>query len=316
MSGIDQLIATALHERAGSDVDADALLGAATRRGRARRRRRRGRAVAAVVGLAVVVLGAWQWVPALGPYPSGPPAEAGNPLPTAPGEPGARSAPERVGSDPTLLHFAAPAFTARAVRYAWTSGPGYERLDASTADDGGVTVIIGKDLSDVPEMLVDTIREEPVPGLILVVSASSDQQAREVAAQVDLDRAQRCVVPIGLRARPSKAELSRCTVQFGPYGFESGGLTVTDRAGRSMEVIVTYSTGLRDLTPTHRVGDRPANLSEKGDKLALVGYPAMRVSVSLSPGLDLADAESMLASVEVASSVDRADAWPPPVVER
>jgi hypothetical protein len=150
----DQLeheLAESFHRRADTPVDTAALAAGATRKGRRLRVRTRvAQCVAGVAALAVlagvgtVVANAVQanrprpgLDAATSPGPSGrpspdTPAKAQRPVPALPvvaGAPGAKTAPDKVGTDPNVVHFGLAGATTDADDAVWASLDGLESVD-------------------------------------------------------------------------------------------------------------------------------------------------------------------------------------------
>jgi hypothetical protein len=321
VNGIDELVTASLRERAAAGVDTAALLAAATERGRARRRRRR---FIGIIAAGAVIAGAFTVAarpddPSRSPFVGSGPGRA-VPLPVAKGVPGARAQPGSVGTDPLLIHFDAPGLTNSAYYYTWSSGEGFEQLEA--AYDGLVHVAIGPDMAvlDAVPRQDDgafVVREQPVPGLWLRVSASTHEVAQHAATTIDLDRAQRCVLPFSLWNRPRDTRATMCYVGFGAQVYTQGGVLLRGLGGETMEVQAQYSRGFPDTRQSnHRAGDRPAFLYPGRDEVQLVGHPGLYLSVRIGKaysGFTVADADAVLAEVRLAPDVERIETWPPTV---
>jgi hypothetical protein len=325
MNAIEELVRTSLRERAGAEVDAVALVDASTRRGRAlvrRHRLTRGLAamavVAVVAGLTAVATRAWPYFDL--PFQLAPGTAADTRLPRLPGVPGARHLPARVGTDPTVLHFDAPALVAGSPHHTWSSGAGYEQLETA---NGYVT--IGRDMA-----VLDLVprqggpgyvmREEPADGLWLRIETFSLAAAREMAAAVNLNQSQRCVLPFSVGALPVGVEVVECYVGFIDGRYVHGGLVLRDADDRTMEVQAQYEPRLPgSKTANHRVGGgRDAFLYPGRDEVELLGLPpGLHLSARIGTGyrgFEVADADLVLAGVTVATDVEDMATWPESVV--
>ena len=326
MSAIEELVRASLHERAGAEVDAVALVDATTRRGRARVRRRWvARSLVAVVVVAMtagtVLAVNRSWIGGL-PWRLAPGYDEGMDLPRLPGVPGAREVPGRVGADPTVLHFDAPTLIAGSRHHSWSSGPGYEQLEVALRRGDLAYVTIGPDMAVLDEVPRQggpafVLRETPVAGLWLRVETTNEQVAREVAAAVDLNRSQRCVLPYTLGFLPSGARLTECSVGFIDGRYVQGGVRLAGPDGATMEVQAQYEPRSRSKRANHSAGGRPAYLYPGLDEVELVGYPGLYLSARIGKafiGYEVEDADAVLQAVTVAMDVEDMDTWPDSVV--
>jgi hypothetical protein len=326
VSAIEELVRSSLHERAGGEVDAAALVDATTRRGRARVRRRWvNRSLVAVVVVAVtagtVLMGNRSWTGG-GPWRLAPGVGASADLPRLPGVPGARETPGRVGADPTVLHFDAPTLIAGSRHHSWSSGPGYEQLGVALERGDLAYVTMGPEMAVLDEVEREggpgaVLFERPVGGLWLRVETSTHELAREVAAAVDLDHSQRCVLPFTLGALPSGARLTECSVGFIGGRYVEGGVRLASPAGATMEVQAQYEPRYGAKRANHSAGGRPAYLYPGVDEVELLGYPGLYLSARIGKangGFEVEDADLVLAAVTVATDFDNMDTWPRSVV--
>jgi hypothetical protein len=246
---MDEMIATALRERAeGDDVHVERLLGA-VRAGVKRQRRRRfafGCGAAAAVVTLVGVAGA---VALPGREPgagAGAPAEVELPRPPSAGNVAtAADSPEVLASDPGLFHLDLVGLSGwRWV--AWSATRSFEELTAEASASGGhVNIVAARD----PVWLGDwdiaaatkaavggqpaetaersgshVVRWQPRPGIWAQVQASgSPDIAISVAEKLRLDRVYRCAVPFRL-AGPTVPPTVKCSTDF---VLEDDGVTAT-----------------------------------------------------------------------------------------
>ncbi|SNT65975.1 hypothetical protein SAMN05421812_13015 [Asanoa hainanensis] len=308
MSELDELIRTTLDRQAAGEVDRVSLVSGALARGRVKRRRHRA-LVWGAAALALVV-GAGATVALL---------ERGGGavvLPAA-GAPGAAADPASVGTDPRVVHFAAPAIEAAARFHTWTSTEGYEQLEAEV-DGGLVSVTIGRERAAVEgaqraDGVGVVLRSQPVPGLWLRVQGADDARATRALAAVDLDRAQRVVLPFQLGSRPAGSTPVTAYVGFVDGTYAQGGVILRGTDGARMEVQAQYSRGRTDDSGNHTVGGRPAFLYPGHDEVALRGVPHLEVSVRIGKayqGYEVADADAVLAALTVTDRVERISTWP------
>ena len=321
MPDLDELIRTTLDRHAAGEVDRVRLIEQAVGRGRIHRRRRRTRVWCAAAVAAVVAVGGTVAVESLrggglevGGNPATPDAVA---LPAA-SAPGAAAYPAAVGTDPDLIHFAAPAIEAGARFHTWTSAAGYEQLEASV-DDAMVSVTIGREQAvvDAAERQTDAgvvVRGQPVPGLWLRIQAKDDAYADRVAAAVDLERAQRLILPFRLGQRPPGSQPVTAYLGFIDDTFAQGGVVLRGADGARMEVQAQYARDA-DGRPTgnHTVGGRPAFLYPGQDEVALLGVPHLEVTARIGKayeGYAVSDADAVLAALTVTDQVERIAGWP------
>ncbi|GIF76942.1 hypothetical protein [Asanoa siamensis] len=320
MPELDELLRATLDRHAAGEIDRVTLVARATDRGRAVRRRRRTVLTLTAAAVAVLVAaGGTVVVRAVGDGSAlrpGAVAPAEVTLPDA-GLPGAAIDPAAVGTDPNFVHFAAPAVVAGARHHTWSSTVGYERLEAEI-DGGLVYVTIGRDQAAVDQAdamtnLPAVLRREPVPGLWLRVDARDDAYARRVAATLDLERTQRILLPFQLVERPS--EIESAYVGFIGDRYAQGGVVLRDTQGGRMEVQAQYA---RDADGTHERSNysargRPAYVYPGQDEVALLGVPHLEVTVRIGKayeGFGVADADAVLATLNVTDRVERIDTWP------
>jgi hypothetical protein len=324
--GLEGLVTASLRARAAAPVELSALLATASAQGRVRWRRARtarwatAAAVLAVVGSGLAALPRPTDPPlrfdGIGPYVFG-----DTRLPRAPGVPGALARPDLVGTDPGVLHFDASGLTDRARWHTWTTGPGYEKLEAAIGRNDVVYLTIGRDMSAVDavareESLRTVARQELAGGLWLRLEATDDRLLGEVEQALNLAESQRCVLPYRLPARPRGARVTTCYVGFRDGHYAEGGLILRAGPGRSMEVQAQYVPGFPNRkTANHQCGDRPAFLFPGGQEVeVLLGYAGLYLSARIGGshrGFALADADALLAAVTVASNVERIGTWPP-----
>ncbi|ROO50759.1 hypothetical protein EDC02_5612 [Micromonospora sp. Llam0] len=327
MNDVEELLTDSLRGRAAGDVDAAGLLAGATSRGRVYRRRRRlwtGTAVFAAVLL--VTAGAVTVTGGLGDGSFAPGGASTSELPRVTGEPGASSDPSRVGTDPNMVHFAAPKLTATARHYRWTSGDGYEQLEIGLGEQDLVHASIGRDMALLDEVSTRgdygvVIREEPVPGLQLRVQANRDDRARQVLAALRLDLAQRIMLPFQLGEVPADARAVHASVGFLDGTFVDGGVTLERGATDRMQV---HAERARDDATgsvhgaNHSAGGRPAFRYPDGTEVALLGLPQLLVNARIGQvdrqGFDLADVDLVLGQMNLAADVDSVASWPYPLL--
>lgn len=179
---VEEQLAATLRTRADREVDADALLGGSLVRGRQRQRRHRIGMALAGAGVAGVVTAALAGVPLVmgnggGGTPIGsaeisaspqtgraaqigpdakPPVRGAYPIPALParGVPGAADAPEKVGREPTNIHFTVEELSLPVDTATWAVKPnGVEEMAVSMigADGGPATGRVQIAAGGVPE---------------------------------------------------------------------------------------------------------------------------------------------------------------------
>lgn len=324
MNGVEELLAESLHSRAAGEVDGTALLERARSRGRAYRRRRRflvgaGLATVTAIVVAGISAGIARWP--VGGETFAPGAGVISALPEATGEPGARTGPTRVGADANLVHFDAPELIATARHFDWISGDGYEQLEVGVGEQDLVYAAIGHDMAvlDSVERQNDlgvVIREQPVQGLWLRVQAPDDASARQVIAALDLNRAQRIVLPFQLGSLPDGTRMVRASVGFIDGRYADGGVVLEREGNDRMEVQAQYalvrSGNARQAN--HVVGERQAFLYPGRDEMELLGLPNLDLSARIGKGnyqgFSIQDADLILDSVQVATNVGDISTWP------
>ncbi|GIF68284.1 hypothetical protein Ais01nite_63190 [Asanoa ishikariensis] len=319
MPDLDELIRTTLDRHAAGEVDRDALISRAVGRGRSYRRRRRATLWGAAAVALVVAAGG---TVAISSLRGGAGLEVGGRTPPAVAlpavsAPGAEADPAAVGTDPRLIHFAAPAIEAGARFHNWTSAAGYEQLEAEI-DDALVSVTIGRSQAavDAAERQSDggaVVRSQPVPGLWLRIQAKDPAYAARVAAVVDLDRTQQLVLPFRLGHRPPGSVPVTAYLGFIDRVYAHGGVILRGADGARMEVQAQYSRGRTDRSGNHTVGGRPAFLYPGRDEVALRGVAHLEVSVRIGKayqGYEVADADAVLAALTVTETVERITTWP------
>lgn len=272
---LDRRLAATFKDRAGGDVDPAPIVERARRRGRRLRLRRRG-LIGGAAAAACAVLAALALVIPAGRAPDGATVPAAAPaLPDAPGQPGAATRPDLVGTDPGVVHFTADALVAGAEYATWSAGRGAESVEfhgpsgqarvvlarsVATLDAlrqtlgssgrpqpptevrvGGRPGIAWMDPSpfDSPDLWF--VRWQPVDGLWaqLDIYATARDEATGAAGRVRFDGAGRCVVPFRLRSLPPGARLLECSVKLGRAArgaFADGSLVVGDGSGRWLTV--------------------------------------------------------------------------------
>ncbi len=319
MPDLDELIRTTLDRHAAGEVDRVELVEQAVERGRIHRRRRRVRVWSAAAVAAVVAVGGTVAVDSL----RGTGLEVGTVTPAAvalpaASAPGAAAHPAAVGTDPSLVHFAAPAIEAGARFHTWTSATGYEQIEASI-DEGMVSVTVGREQAVVEAAERQTeagvvVRSQPVPGLWLRIQAKDEAYADRVAAAVDLERAQRLVLPFRLGQRPPGSQPVTAYVGFIDDTFAQGGVILHGADEARMEVQAQYA---RDAggrrTGNHTVGGRPAFLYPGQDEVAILGVPHLQVTARIGKayaGYAVSDADAVLAALTITDQVERIDSWP------
>jgi hypothetical protein len=270
---MDEMIATALRERAEGDVHVERLLGA-VRAGVRRQRRRRflaGCGAAAVVATLVGAAGAVA-LPGRGPDArTGEPARAEFPRPPAAGfVPTAAESPEVLNSDPGLFHLDLTGLSDwRWV--AWAATDSFEELNVEASESGGqVRVVAARDpvwlgewgtgaaparVGEVPAETIDRqgehlVRWQPRAGIWAQVSAGSTDIAIIVAERLRLDRVYRCAVPFRLTG-PGLPRTGKCATDF---VLQDDGVTATPAGsvwlvtpGSSLEYQVSVGRSPSDL---------------------------------------------------------------------
>jgi hypothetical protein len=245
---MDEMIATALRERAEGDVHVERLLGAV--RAGVKRQRRRRFALGCGAAAAVVTLAGVAGVVALpGRQPgarTGAPVEAGLPRPPSAGAvPTAVESPEVLASDPGLFHL--DLIDLSGWRWvAWSATRSFEELSAEASESGGsVHILAARDqvwlgewdsaaavkttVGGLPAETAErfgghVVRWQPRPGAWVQVQASGPPDiAVLVAEKVRLDRVYRCAVPFRL-AGPAVPPTVKCGTDF---VLEDDGVTAT-----------------------------------------------------------------------------------------
>jgi len=144
-TSVEYAVARALGARAQGDVDVARLRQAAVVR--ARRIRLRRRLLGCVAAVVALVAG----VGLVATWPTGgrdrlAQEHAGEyaPPPALPlrADPGAAAAPNRVATDPSVIHFDVDPIALRATELTWRSGPEVESVAVRTADTGRYTVYV------------------------------------------------------------------------------------------------------------------------------------------------------------------------------
>jgi hypothetical protein len=244
---MDDMITTALRERAEGDIHVERLLGA-VRAGVRRQRRRRfaiGCGVSATVAALVAVAGL-AVVPGRAPDTIGaPPPAAGFPRPPVAGSaPTAADVPEVLGSDPALFHL--DLFDMSGWRYvSWAASSKYEEMTVQASESGGnASVSASRDpqwlgvwgegavpatVSGLPAQIraqfgSHAVRWQPRPGIWAQVQASGPPDiAIGVAEKLRLDRVYRCAVPFRLTGLGPPRTL-KCSTDF---TLDDDGMTAT-----------------------------------------------------------------------------------------
>lgn len=243
-------------------------------------------------------------------------------------EPGASADPARVGTDPNFLHFDASAITSVARHYTWTSGDGYEQLEAGIGDPQLIYAEIGPDLAVLDALQRQgqghgdggvVIREQPVPGLWPRVRANDEQRARQVVDAIELDRAQRIILPFQLSTLPADTRPVLGYVGFIDGHFVHGGVILRDGQDATMEAQAQHDRGWSgDSTrANHTIAGRPAFRYPGRDEVALLDAPHLDLSVRIGKayaGFDVADADIVLGGVRVATDLKRMTTWPQSLV--
>ncbi|MFV2124195.1 hypothetical protein ACFHWS_06555 [Micromonospora sp. LOL_013] len=328
MNDVEELLTESLRSRAAGEVDGTALLERASSRGRAYRRRRRflvgtGLATVTAIVVAGVSAGIARWP--VGGDTFAPGAGVISALPEATGEPGARTDPTRVGADANLVHFDAPELITAARHFDWTSGDGYEQLEVGVGEQDLVYAAIGHDMAVLDSIerqndLGVVIREQPVQGLWLRVQAPDDTYARQVIAALDLNRAQRIVLPFQLGTLPDGTRIVRASVGFIDGRYADGGVVLERERADRMEVQAQYAPGRSGNAgrANHVVGGRQAFLYPGRDEVELLGLPNLNLSARIGKdnhqGFSIQDVDLILASVQVATDVDDISTWPQTLV--
>jgi len=235
---MDDMIATALRERAEGDIHVEQLLDAV--RTGARRRQRRRFAVGFGAAAAVVALLAGAGMAALPDRrPDGRAAQPGQvPLPRPPavvGAPTAADRPEVLGSGSGLFHLDISG-TPIGWRYvAWAATRGFEELTLEAAETGGdVRVVAARDLiwlgelgpgaapatvDGLPAETVEwggshAVRWQPRPGIWAQVWGNGEPEiAIAVAERLRFDKVYRCAVPFRLAGYAEPA-LNKCSTDM------------------------------------------------------------------------------------------------------
>jgi len=238
---MDDMIATALRERAEGDIHVERLLDAV--RTGVRRQRRRRFAVGFGAAAAVVALVAAAGV-ATAPdrRPDGrtaQPAQSGRvPLPRPPavaGAPTAADRPEVLGSGSGLFHLDIRGTPIGWRNASWASTRGFEELGFEAAETGGdVRVLAARDpiwlgelgpgaasaaVDGLPAETVEqggahVVRWQPRAGIWAQVWATGEpDSAIAVAGKLRFDRVYRCAVPFRLAGYAEPA-LNKCSTDF------------------------------------------------------------------------------------------------------
>jgi len=248
---MDEMIATALRERAEGEIHVERLLGA-VRAGVRRQRRRRFTvgcaavaAVAALAGVAGVVVlpgGRPGGQPEIRP---GEPAAAAFPRPPSAGPvPTAAESPDVLGSDPQLFHLDLIGLSGWRFA-AWAATRSFEELTVEASETRGhVQIVAARDPAWLPEwgtgaapatvgaLPAETIEQsgshvvrwQPLPGIWAQVRASGSADiAITVAGRVRFDRAYRCAVPF----RVTGSGLPRMVKCATDFVIEDDGVTAT-----------------------------------------------------------------------------------------
>jgi hypothetical protein len=243
---MDDLIATALRERAEGDIHVERLLGA-VRAGVRRQRWRRFAvgcgAVAAVTGL--LAAAGVAVAPGRGPDTgAAPPPVTAFPRPPEAGSvPTAAEVPAAFASDPTLFHLDLADMSGWR-HVAWASTTKFEELMLEAGDPGrNAAVAATRDPEWLPpwadgaapatvgglpaqareERGTHVVRWQPLPGIWAQVQADGLDFAISVAEMVRLDRVYRCAVPFRLVGLGPPRTM-KCSTDF---GLEDDGVTVT-----------------------------------------------------------------------------------------
>ena len=316
MTDVEGLVKASLERRAAGSVDADLLLTRARARGRRHRWGRVGAVAAGLLvlaGVAGIATAVWRGVDGSS-HRTG--VAASLPLADAPG---AAAEPSSVGKDPIITHFVAPGIEVTAAHYAWTSGEGYEQLEAGL-NGSLVYVTIGQnpatlDAAERQNNVGVVVRKEAVPGLWLRVQARDETLAEHVLGMVDLDRSQRIILPFQLTARPDSSEMVEAHVGFIGDRYASGGVIVRHSDGATMEVQAQYARdgGRSDAASNHTIDGRPGFLYPGLDEVALLNIPNLDVTVRIGKGYSgftVADADLVLAGLVVTTDVERVTTWP------
>lgn len=316
MTDVENLVRATLERRAGGPVDAASLVTQVRARRSRRRWSRVGGAAAGLlvlVGVAGIVTAVWRGAGS----PSGGSGRAIF-LPLA-DVPGAAAQPSTVGTDPNVVHFAAPGLEVAAVHYTWTSAEGYEQLEAGL-DGGLVSVTIGQDPAalDAGERQNNVgvvVRREAAAGLWLRVQARDDALAERVLGMVDLNRSQRIILPLQLTTRPAGSVMREAYVGFVGDRYAHGGVILRRGDGATMEVQAQYARdgGLDNRSANHTVDGRPGFLYPGLDEVALLNIPNLDVTARIGKGYSgftVADADLVLTGLVVGADVEQASTWP------
>jgi hypothetical protein len=283
---MDDLIATALRERAEGDIHVERLLGA-VRAGVRRQRRRRfavGCGAVAVAGLVAAVGVAV--APGRGPGTvAAPPPVAAFPRPPAAAAPTAADAPDVLASDPTLFHLDVADMSGWSA-VSWAATTTFEEMTVQASEaagtasvtasrdpewvgpwgDGAVPATVGGVPAQIREHLGrHVVRWQPIPGIWAQVSANGPADiAIGVAGKVRFDRVYRCAVPFRLVGLgPPRAV--KCTTDF---VLEDDGATVTAAGGvwftavqGGPEYQIAVGRARPGVTPNDTVAGKPVLVS-------------------------------------------------------
>ena len=126
---LEKRLAMTLTAHEGSAVDPAPIVAGALTRGRRLRRKQRMVRVVGVAAACLMLAGAAIWLPISGGSDRAPLPVSALLLPAAPGEPGAASRPDLVGTTPGAVHFTVDRLLAEADHVTWTAGRGIESVE-------------------------------------------------------------------------------------------------------------------------------------------------------------------------------------------
>ncbi|MFX0592857.1 hypothetical protein [Melissospora conviva] len=272
---LEKRLAMTLTAHEGSAVDPAPIVAGALTRGRRLRRKQRMVRVVGVAAACLMLAGAAIWLPISGGSDRAPLPVSALLLPAAPGEPGAASRPDLVGTTPGAVHFTVDRLLAEADHVTWTAGRGIESVelrgriaarvmlarDRAALDEVQQTLASSGSPQQPVEVRVNgrpgdawfdpapppggqglwVVRWRPVDGLWaqLDIHGESLEAVIGTASLVRFDEARRCVVPFRLESLPAGTRLQGCSVNLGLDGrgaFAEGSLVVGDEAGRWLTV--------------------------------------------------------------------------------
>ncbi|MGA3541758.1 hypothetical protein ACK8GE_20985 [Micromonosporaceae bacterium DT194] len=344
-SDLEKRLAMTLAAHEGPAADPVPIVAGALTRGRRLRRKQRMVRMVGVAASCLMLVGAVIWLPISGGSDRAPLPVSALLLPAAPGEPGAASRPDLVGTTPAAVHFTVDRLLDGAEHATWTAGRGIESVElhgriaarVMLARDRAALDKVQQTLasSGSPQQPVEVrvngrpgdawfdpapppggqglwvVRWRPVDGLWaqLDIYGESLEAAIGTASLVRFDEARRCVVPFRLKALPAGARVHGCSVNLGAYA--EGSLMVGDETGRWLTVRAQrIPAGAGSAAGELRAG--PHRVRRQGSDVLEMTVAPYEVEVFLrgwGDGYPERDGLTVLSGYTPAADVDDINTW-------